>query len=248
MAEKHFHEQKKLTLDYLLPYLRARMADFDRCTVLEVGCAEAGFLDVLHERGQRAVGLELEGSRIDIAKRMNPALEIHEGDITAPDTAARLGERFDLIVLRDIIEHVTERDAMFANLVDLLKPGGYLYVTFPPRYSAFAGHQQNGVSFLRYIPFLHLVPAVLLRPLGILMREKADLIETVLHNYRTGLSIRAFEKLCGRHAFTPVVRDLFLFRPVYAIRFGLKTRRMADIPLMREFFTLGCEVLLRHRS
>jgi SAM-dependent methyltransferase len=248
MSKKHFIEQKQHAESYLIPYLDRHLPEFRRYRVLEVGCAEAGFLDALHEHGIRAVGLELEPHRIALAKAMNPNLELHIGDITDPHVASRIGMKFDLAVMRDVIEHVPEKEAAFRNLGNLLRPKGFLYVTFPPRFSPFGGHHQNGRSVLRNLPYLHLLPSAAIRFFGRLVHEHPHIIENAIANYRVGLSIRQFEFLCKKTGFRMRIKELYLFRPVYRTRLGVKPRRLPDVPLLREFVTLGCECLLQRTS
>jgi SAM-dependent methyltransferase len=248
MSEKHFIEQKSHASAYLIPFLERRLPDFRRLDVLEIGCAEAGFLDALHDRGIRASGLELEPSRIALAKAANPDLEILAGDVTDPGVVLKLGRTFDLIVMRDVIEHVPDRPAAFRNMRALLKPEGRLYITFPPRFSPFGGHHQNGRTFLKRIPFLQLLPRTAIRVLGRMAGEHPHIVECAIANFRDGLSIRRFESLCREHGFRMEVKELFLFRPVYRTRMGIKPRRLPDVPLLREFLVLGCECLLRRAA
>ena len=245
MAEKHYEEQIRHTKEYLIPYLDRHLPEWRRYRILEVGCAEGGFLSVLRELGVNAVGVELEPDRVETARRRDPLLQIEVGDITSSALAAKWPGRFDLIVMRDVIEHVPEREAAFANLNRLLKPDGYLYITFPPRFSAFAGHQQNGRTILKRVPYLHLLPNFAIRFLGQIFGENKAVIAAVIHNYRTGLTIQRFENLYKKHGFMSVVPELFWIRPIFKIRFGLTPRRFPNIPLIREFLALGCECLLR---
>lgn len=248
MAEKHFYVQKRHAESYLIPYLEAHVPGFRDSAILEVGCAEAGFLAALHDQGVvRTVGLELEGGRARIARARCPGLRIVVGDVTDDRIVERIGAVFDVIVMGDVIEHVSDRPATFANLSRLLKDGGRVYITFPPRFSAFAGHQQNARSFLRAVPYLHLLPQRALSALCRALREEPRLAESVKSNYRIGLSIRSFERYCARFHFRPVRRSLFLLRPIYGTRYGLRLapRRTLDVPLVREVITLGCEYLLQ---
>ncbi|MGQ9854225.1 MAG: class I SAM-dependent methyltransferase, partial [Candidatus Oleimicrobiaceae bacterium] len=166
MAEKHYHEQRAFASSYLVPYLRVHLPELARMRILEVGCGEGGLIAVLHEQGVEAVGLELSPARVAIAREKNPALRVHVGDITDPNCSGVVGGDFDLVVMRDVMEHIVERAAAMRNVRALLRQGGYFYVSFPPKYSAFAGHQQVGRSFLRFVPFVHLLPAILVRILG----------------------------------------------------------------------------------
>ena len=82
MGEKHFYEQKEFTTSYLLSYFQNYIPDFKLLKILEIGCAEGGFLDVLHDSNIEAIGLELEPERVKLSKEKNPHIKIFEGDIT----------------------------------------------------------------------------------------------------------------------------------------------------------------------
>jgi SAM-dependent methyltransferase len=248
MSEKHYIEQRKHAEAYLLPYLERRVPDFRNRRVLEIGCAEAGFLAVLDGLGMRTAGLELEPGRVGLARSFNPSLDVSVGDVTDPAAAGRFDRPFGLVVMRDVLEHVPERDAAFRTVTALVEPGGYLYVTFPPRFSPFAGHHQNGRSALRFWPWLHFLPRSWIRLLGRAFGEYPHIPDAASDLFHRGLSIREFERLARRHGFEFVARDLFILRPVYAVRFGWPARRAWNVPLLREFWTFGCECLLRRTA
>ena len=248
MAEKHYYEQRTFAQTYLIPYFQKHVSDFQSMKILEIGCAEAGVLAVLAESGMDVCGLELEAVRVKIAQAKNPRLAIYVGDITDPAIIKTINRRFDLIILRDVIEHITDRNTAFTHMIALLKARGYLFITFPPRFSGFAGHQQNARSFLRFIPFLHLLPNGLIRFLGNYLKENKDLIEGVITNYRIGFTIHAFERYCKCYKLKPVVRDLFLIRPVFKLRYHIRPRKIYHVPLVREMLASGCEYLLQKES
>lgn len=248
MAEKHFIEQQKHTRSYLIPYFERHLSGFKDLRVLEVGCAEAGFLDVLHHQGIDATGIELVTHRIELARQKNPDLDLIVGDITDPEILNIAGAPFDLVVMRDVIEHIPDRYAVLKHLSILLKPGGHLFVSFPPRLSAFAGHQQNGSTWLRKIPFLQCLPVFMIKSLGRLAREREEMIKEIIRNKRYGLSIRAFEKVARKTGFNPVVKEHFVFRPIYQTRFNLKPRKIPAVPLIREIVTMGYESLLQKKA
>jgi len=201
-------------------------------------------MEELEELGIKTVGLELLEGRVKIANEKSPNLNILCGDITDPNLAEKLGETFDLIVMRDTIEHVPDREATFNNLSKLLKPNGYLYVTFPPRFSGFAGHQQNCKSFIKFTPYLHYLPKFAIKTIGKVMGESDKRMEEIAWNYDNGLSISAFEKFYTHYSFKPIIKDLFLSRPVFKVRYKLKTVRVPSLPVVRELIAFGCEYLL----
>ena len=244
MADKHFYEQKKHTTGYLIPYFEKHIPDYKDKKILEVGCAEGGFIEELQNMGMDVMGLEIEQNRVTIANKKNPDLKILCADITDPTVVAKFDKKFDFIVMRDTIEHVPDRDSTFENISKMLNEGGYLYITFPPRFSGFAGHQQNCRTILKVFPYLHLLPDFLIRLLGKGLNENPQQIKAVIENYRVGLSINAFEKYYKKHGYSPIVKGLFLSRPIYKVRFGVRTIRVPNIPLFRELFAFGCEYLL----
>ena len=245
MAEKHYFEQQEYTRSFLIPYFHKHIPAFENFNILEIGCGEAGLMNVFNEMGIRTMGVELEPSRVEIARQKNPHLYIRVGDITHPHIVEDLGAQFDLIIMRDVIEHIPDRDSAFTHLHQLLKDKGYLYITFPPRFSGFAGHQQNGKTLLRYLPYLHLLPKFLITSLGRLLHENPAVIRAVVENYRIGLSIRSFKKHLKRHKFSVIQRDLFTSRPIYQIRFQVPVMKFPPIPLLQEFLAFGCECLLQ---
>lgn len=245
MAEKHFFEQKEYTKKYLIPYFQKAIPHFHKLRVLEIGCAEGGLLDVFNSIGIETTGIELSKERIEIAHSKNPQLKIDQGDITDITLHGRIGKVFDLIIMREVIEHVYNKSAAFENLNNFLKPGGYLFVSFPPKYSPFAGHQQIAKSILKVIPYLHLLPEKVLKPVVKAFSESENYIDEIKLHYCTGMIISEFEKLCSLKNFIPVKKELFLFRPIYGFRYGLPKIKLPDIPLVREAFTLGYEVLLK---
>jgi len=245
MAEKHFFEQQEYTRSFLIPYFHKYIPAFENFTILEIGCGEAGLMNVFNEMGIRTIGVELEPSRVETARQKNPHLNIRVGDITNARIVADLGTQFDLIIMRDVIEHVPDRKAAFSHLYQLLRESGYLYITFPPRFSGFAGHQQNGKTVLRYLPYLHLLPESLIRTLGQLFHENPAVIRAVVENYKIGLSIRSFKKYLSLHKFSVLQWDLYISRPIYQIRFQVPVVKFPPVPLLQEFLAFGCECLLR---
>ncbi len=248
MAEKHFHEQKTFTKNYLLPYFQKNIPNFNKAKVLEVGCAEGGLLEVLQDLGMYARGVELSPERVNIAKDKNPKLNIDVGDITDTALPGKLGETFDVIVIREVIEHVPNKITAFDNLNKLLNNDGFLFISFPPKYSPFAGHQQIGKSILKVVPYLHLFPKLIIKPLALSFGEDEGYVDEIKLHYSTGCSINLFENLYRLRGFRVIKKEFYLFRPIYALRFGLPTIKLPNVPGLRECISFGCESLLKKNS
>jgi SAM-dependent methyltransferase len=247
MSEKHYFEQIRHTEEYLIPYFDKNIGNIKNLRILEIGCAEGGSLEVFRKLGCKVCGIELEQSRVDIAKQKNPDLDVRQGNILDGAIKNTFTEKFDLIILRDVIEHIPDRKTTLKNVKLLLKDDGWLYITFPPLYSPFAGHQQNSKTIFGKTPWLHLLPNSIIKLYGRKCKVNPVLIDHVIENSNIGLTIRAFEKYLCRYKFKTVVKDLFLIRPVFKIRFGLKPKKFPNIPIIREFGALGCEYLSQKR-
>jgi len=244
MPEKHYYEQYNYTKEYLLPYFQKYVSNFKGLKVLEIGCAEAGFLAVMKELGAEVFGVEISPDRVNIAHEKNPDIKIFVGDISGNNINEVITEKFDFIVMREVIEHIPDKASTFKNLDLLLNNGGFLFVSFPPKYSPFAGHQQIGRSFMKMTPFVHLLPKSLLDKAAKALHEKEDYIDEIKYNYFTGMGIRKFEQFIKKYKYKILQKDLFLFRPIYRGRFGLPTIKLPNAPLIREFVTFGYEIFL----
>jgi SAM-dependent methyltransferase len=192
-------------------------------------------------------GIELSAERVAIALQHAPQLKVQVGDITDPEISGRINAQFNLIVMRDVIEHVPQREITFKNLKNLLKQGGYLYITFPPKFSAYGGHQQNARSPIKYIPFFQLLPESTIRKTGYWLKEKPQTIEQILHIYSIGLTIDEFEKHCVQSGLAMKTKELFLSRPIFKTRFGVPVIRFPNLLYVREFLSCGCEYLLQKK-
>lgn len=96
--------------------------------VLDLGCGAGGLLAVLQARGLPQVeGLDPDPSAVQAAQARG--LRMHQGLIH--EAAARCaGERYDLIVLSHVAEHLRDLQGL-PDLARLLTPEGRLYIEVP---------------------------------------------------------------------------------------------------------------------
>ena len=97
---------------------------------MEIGCGEGGVLKAFLDRGCQGVGIELLKGKAERARDTLKA-EISSGqaivmnkNIYDIDVAADFSSLFDLIILKDVIEHIHDQDAILSRLRNFLKPGG----------------------------------------------------------------------------------------------------------------------------
>jgi hypothetical protein len=83
--------------------------------------------------------------------------------------------------------------------------------------------------------------------LAALFKDTPGTTEKIILNYKVGLTIKKFEEYYKEFNFSPVVEDLFLFRPIYQIRFKVKPRKSPNIPIVKKILAFGCEYLLQKK-
>ena len=96
--------------------------------ILDVGCASGRLLANIRERGfPRVTGLDPSPACAATAARLYsiPVRTMTLGEIAAS------GERFDVVIMVGVLEHLRDLDAAFLQLRTLLSPGGLLYVEVP---------------------------------------------------------------------------------------------------------------------
>ena len=150
--------------------------------------------------------------------------------------------RFDVVVLKDVIEHIPGQERIIPALRKFLAPGGVIFFAFPPWQMPFGGHQQRSTSSVfSKIPYSHLLPAGLYKAL--LRRvEKRDVILEDLESIRdTGISIERFERIIGQSGLVVADRKLWLLNPIYKHKFGkgpiAQTELLVHVRYVRNFFT-----------
>ena len=244
---RYFEMQRRTAAEYIVPRIVRTLARPGPWRVLEVGCAEAGVLKAFAELGHEVVGVELETHRATLA-RMFLAEEIGEGraSIRTDDVydvdAADLGGAFDVVVLKDVIEHLPEQERMVPRLRSFLRPGGVIFFGFPPWYMPFGGHQQIASSKrVTRAPWLHLLPE---RAYGTYLRAAGESPEIVaeLESIRgTRISIERFEAIARASDLAVLDRELWLFNPIYAYKFGLRAvalpKALAAVSGLRNLYT-----------
>jgi SAM-dependent methyltransferase len=100
--------------------------------ILEIGSGTGANLELLAGFGH-VIGLEMAEDAIRLARQRAGAaasrVSLRQG--RCPQDLARVTQRFDLICLFDVLEHIDEDELSLARLKQLLKPGGRLLMTVP---------------------------------------------------------------------------------------------------------------------
>jgi len=114
--------------------------------ILDAGCGTGGNLRMLSEFGQ-VTGLEYEPIAADLARRRGK-WEIVEGAL--PNDVPFRSERFDLIVMTDVLEHIDDDVGALKSIRALLAPGGRILLTVPAFQFLWSNHDLHHHHKRRY--------------------------------------------------------------------------------------------------
>jgi SAM-dependent methyltransferase len=248
----YFEEQGLIVESVVLPYITSAYPISAETLVLEIGCGEAGNLRPFLDRGCKVTGIDRSKIRIERAigyfadHPKVPNLHLVASDIFDVDPVE--SGLFDLIIMRDSFEHIQNKEKLILHIARFLKPGGRIFVSFPPWRMPFGGHQQlceNRV--VSKIPYFHLLPLLAYTFILKLFGENKYRIDELLEIRNTRLSISNFRDLVKYGKLKIEKEDFFLISPAYNVKFNIKVRKLPDflnLPYCRDFFTTACYYLL----
>ena len=116
--------------------------------ILDVGCSEGQFLDVMD--GWQCYGIELERSSADKARKKHGD-NIKSGTLEQKDFAAN---SFDVITLQDVLDHMPDPVTSLQHCYELLKPGGLIVIKVHNISCLYA--RFTGKKFYAILPPTHL--------------------------------------------------------------------------------------------
>jgi 2-polyprenyl-3-methyl-5-hydroxy-6-metoxy-1,4-benzoquinol methylase len=117
--------------------------------VLEVGCGSGGILIPFTEIGAEVVGIDFDDTYMEAGRKRG--LNLIDQSIYEFQT----DKKFDLIVLKDVLEHLPDLNLVLQKLKSLLSETGNVYIQVP----TFEGLEYLGYKndFLRYFQNAHIV-------------------------------------------------------------------------------------------
>lgn len=241
--EKYFNEQSSTIRNHVLPFLNQMITIDANTSILEIGCGEGGNLKPFLDMGcTRILGVDMSEDKINNAKLFfandpNKAnIEFITSDIYEVDNIGK----FDIIMTRDVLEHIHGQERFMEYVKRFLKPGGKFFLGFPPWYNPFGGHQQMCESkVLSKLPFFHIFPkpiyGLILKSFG----ETDPKIEALMEIKDTGITIERFEKILKKTGYKKDKVLYYFINPNYEAKFGLKPREqigfISSFPFVRNF-------------
>lgn len=253
---KYFKEQALTTRKFVIPYISEVKPVNEDSAILEIGCGEGGNLEPFLELNcKRIVGVDIGQGRIDNAKKF--FADIENGDrveFICEDIydSENLGE-FDVIIMRDVIEHIHDQEKFMAYVKKFLKPDGLFFLGFPPWCNPFGGHQQVCSSkYLSKLPYYHILPTPIYKRILKWGGESEDKIEALLEIKETGISIERFERILRKENYKVNRKTFYFINPNYETKFGIKPREawrlIRGIDFFRNFFVTAMYYVISKES
>lgn len=243
-----FDQQVDNSTNYVMPFIEQTKKMGQGVNILEVGCAEGGVLKPFIDKGCNCVGVDLAENRIELAKDFLQE-EVAAGKVTfltqniyEEDFINKYKNYFDVIILKDVIEHVPEQEKFVPHLKTFLREGGVIFFGFPPWYMPFGGHQQVAQNKLvSMMPYYHILPKGIYKAILNAFKEHPGTVQELLEIKDTQITIERFEKIVSDSKLLVFNKQHYLINPIYKFKFGLKPRKqfpfLSAIPFFRNFVT-----------
>jgi SAM-dependent methyltransferase len=155
-----------------------RFTDIRHKAILDLGCGYGGASIYYALNGLRVTGVDNQSYESGFLKdAKNYAEKRGAGATFCLADAHHLpfkNTSFDLIRLDSVVEHLEYPGIAMSECYRILKPGGFLFVSFPLFYSPYGGHT---IDYIK-IPWFHILPAGWVRRMLAGRKSKSGFINT----------------------------------------------------------------------
>lgn len=148
-----------------LSYIRDRIAErfgrdphaarpFEGLRILDIGCGGGLLCEPMARLGAQVVGADASATNIEVAKlhAAESGVGIDYRATTAEDLADA-GEKFDVVLNMEVVEHVSDIGLFINKCGDMVKPGGIMFVATINRTLKALGLAIIGAEYvLRWLP------------------------------------------------------------------------------------------------
>ncbi|MCB9047495.1 MAG: class I SAM-dependent methyltransferase [Chitinophagales bacterium] len=242
-----YEQQVDNSRSYVLPFIAQTKPLGKGVNVLEIGCGEGGVLVPFAEMGCNCVGVDLNCLRTDLAKQFlsgyvkTGKAEFLCQNVYDDDFLHRFKNHFDVIILKDAIEHIPDQELFIPYLKNLIKRDGQIFFGFPPWYMPFGGHQQIATRKIAMMPYYHILPKKLYKRVLKAFGEDKGVITELMEIHDTQISIERFERILKKSGLQTMNKQHYLLNPIYKYKFGWKpikqSRLISAMPYLRNFLT-----------
>jgi ubiquinone/menaquinone biosynthesis C-methylase UbiE len=255
----YFEQQYANTKKYIVSFVDEVFKLKPGMEVLEIGCGEGGVLKAFVDEGMKGTGVDLHTYKFNLALEYldeyikDGRISLINSDIYDTQLGEQFKGKFDLIILKDTLEHIFDQERLICYLRSFLKDGGTMFLAFPPWWMPFGGHQQMCTNkFLSFMPYYHLLPASLYKALLNAFNEDRDLVDELMDIKKTQISLQRYKHIIKQKGFKTIKEQLYFINPNYEIKFNMKPVKLNKIigliPYVRDFFTTTVYSLIQKES
>jgi len=158
---KPLHKFNPVRLDYIHKQVCAQFArdpqapqPFSGLRFLDIGCGGGLLSEPMARLGAEIVGADASATNIEIARlhAAQSGLAVDYRAVSAEELAAA-GEKFDVILNMEVVEHVADVDLFLKSCAAMVKPGGLMFVaTINRTFKAMALAIIGAEYVLRWLP------------------------------------------------------------------------------------------------
>ena len=155
------HKFNPVRLTYIRDQVAARFGrdpnaarPFEGLRFLDIGCGGGLLCEPMARLGAEVVGVDPSETNIEVAKlhAAESRVEVDYRAATAEELADA-GEKFDVVLNMEVVEHVADVDLFVARCAEMVKPGGIMFVATINRTLKAMGLAIIGAEYvLRWLP------------------------------------------------------------------------------------------------
>ena len=243
----YFQYEAEISRIHLVPLLLRHGVLSRVARVLDVGCGYGGTLAALMESvpSLQAEGLDVDADMVRHGQqRLGEAAKLVHADFFEWS-----GGPFDLILMRDVLEHIRRPEEALARAATLLTPGGFLFVSFAPFFGPFGGHQHIASGVFSCLPWIQILPEAwfwrMLRLSSNAYKSERALEQDLESVLGTRLTLRRFRRAADAAGLCLCYQAGYLSRPDYRVKFGLPPIQLPLLPGLGEILATGVEALMQ---
>lgn len=127
---------------------------FNGLRILDIGCGGGLLCEPMARLGASVVGADASETNIEVARLHAAECGVDiDYRATPAETLADQGEKFDVILNMEVVEHVADVDYFIGKCGEMLKPGGLMFVATINRTTKAWGLAIIGAEYvLRWLP------------------------------------------------------------------------------------------------
>ena len=166
----------------------------EELSILEIGCGTGGNLSMLSSLGKlTAVEMDLKASEVAKRKNIHKTNDIKVLVGSLPNNMPTIENKFDLICMFDVLEHIQEDKEALIKIKSYLKESGRLIITVPA-YQWLYGHHDEYLHHKRRYSKKELIKAAIHSGYKI---NRITYFNTIL--FPIALVVRVYEKIKGKN-------------------------------------------------